>query len=98
MFHAIPKPDLLIYLYAPVDKLQANIKLRGREYEQSLKDYYLEQIQKHYLDYLRKHSDALRILVLDTSNADFKLSKADFKSILTSITKPLPKGMHHMKV
>jgi deoxyadenosine/deoxycytidine kinase len=98
MFHSIPKPDLLIYLYAPVDKLQANIKLRGRSYEQSLKNHYLEQIQKHYLDYLRKHSDTLRILVLDTSTADFKMSKADFNTILTSIAKPLPKGIHHLKV
>lgn len=98
MFHSIPKPDLLIYLYAPVDKLQANIKLRGREYEQSLKDDYLEQIQKHYLDYLRKHSDTMPILVLDTSTADFKASPKDFERILACMVKPLPKGMHHMKV
>jgi len=32
------KPDLLVYLYANVDTLQSNIKKRGRDYEQEIKD------------------------------------------------------------
>ncbi|HNE93859.1 MAG TPA: deoxynucleoside kinase, partial [Chitinophagaceae bacterium] len=31
-------PDILIYLHAPVQKLQENIKKRNREYEQQIKD------------------------------------------------------------
>ncbi|CAG0904426.1 unnamed protein product, partial [Darwinula stevensoni] len=33
---SLPKPDLIIYLYAPVEKLLSNIKHRGRDYEQSI--------------------------------------------------------------
>ena len=54
MFQSIPKPDLLIYLYAPVEKLQENIKMRGRAYEQDIESAYLEQIQNQYLEFLRK--------------------------------------------
>lgn len=35
------QPDILIYLHAPVSKLQANIKKRNRSYEQNIPDDYL---------------------------------------------------------
>src|ERR1700749_1997390 len=35
------QPDILIYLHAPVSKLQQNIKKRNRPYEQSIQDEYL---------------------------------------------------------
>src|ERR671920_444605 len=41
-------PDILIYLHAPVHKLQANIKRRQREYEQEIPDDYLFNIQETY--------------------------------------------------
>ena len=34
-------PDILIYLHAPVNKLQQNIKKRNRTFEQSIPDEYL---------------------------------------------------------
>ena len=37
----IVQPDLLIYLHAPVAKLQSNIRKRRRPYEQSIPDEYL---------------------------------------------------------
>lgn len=98
MFQAIPKPDLLVYLYAPVERLQENIKMRGRTYEQDIEADYLEQIQNQYLEFLRKHADGMRILILDTSDADFKKSKSDFDSIVSLIEQSRPKGIHHQKV
>src|ERR1043165_7031003 len=37
----LPPPDILIYLHAPVNILQARIRERGRDYEQSITDNYL---------------------------------------------------------
>ena len=37
------QPDILIYLHAPVNKLQQNIKKRNRSYEQNIPDDYLVQ-------------------------------------------------------
>ncbi|RYZ25724.1 MAG: deoxynucleoside kinase, partial [Sphingobacteriales bacterium] len=34
----LPKPDLLIYLHAPIDRLQRQIQQRGRPYEQNISD------------------------------------------------------------
>lgn len=98
MFQSIPKPDLLVYLYAPVEKLQNNIKMRGRSYEQDIESDYLDQIQNQYLEFLRKHSEGMKILVLDTSDADFKLFKEDFNTIVSLIEQPLENGIHHHKV
>src|ERR1700759_4458412 len=37
-------PDILIYLHAPVSRLQLNIRKRKREYEQNIADEYLFSI------------------------------------------------------
>lgn len=45
-------PDILIYLHAPVSKLQANIKKRNRPYEQNIPDAYLFNVQEAYTNYI----------------------------------------------
>ena len=49
-------PDILIYLHAPVQKLQANIKKRNRLYEQGIADEYLFNIQETYTSYIKQHN------------------------------------------
>lgn len=98
MFDRIPKPDLLIYLYAPVDKLLRNIRRRGRRYEQNIAPDYLDNLQRQYLDFLRKQSGQMRIHLLDTSNIDFVQNRPDFESILSIIETPAEKGVHHQVV
>ena len=49
-------PDILIYLHAPVSKLQDNIKKRNREYEQQIADDYLFQVQETYTSYIKEHN------------------------------------------
>ena len=51
MFSSLRKPDIVVYLYANIHRLQLNIKKRGREFEQSITDNYLKDIQSTYLDY-----------------------------------------------
>ena len=45
MYSSLPKPDLLVYLYADIGRLQQNIKKRGRHFEQNISDTYLQSIQ-----------------------------------------------------
>jgi len=54
---SIPSPDLVVYLYSDINRLQKNIKKRGRDFEQKISDGYLHSIQDKYLDYLRKQND-----------------------------------------
>ncbi|MFX8689071.1 deoxynucleoside kinase, partial [Acinetobacter baumannii] len=48
-------PDILIYLHAPVNRLQNNIKKRNRAYEQNIPDEYLFNIQETYTSYIKQH-------------------------------------------
>src|ERR1700722_14445580 len=63
------QPELLIYLHAPVAKLQTNIRKRNRSYEQAIPDTYLLSIQETYMQYIRQHN--IRTIFVDVSNADF---------------------------
>jgi len=94
MFSSLSKPDLLVYLYADVVRLQQNIKKRGREFEKNISNLYLKNIQDKYLDYLRKQDD-FPVLVLDITEVDFVLDKDVYKSIKEDIMLPYERGMHH---
>ena len=91
----LPKPDLLVYLYLEIPRLQQNIRKRGRNYEQQIKDSYLENIQKGYFDHIKKLND-LRILIIDTNNIDFVNKKEDYAAILSLIDKDYSKGIHRL--
>lgn len=96
-FHLInptlPRPDLLVYLYLDVDRLQQNIRKRGRSYEQQIKDEYLAGIQAGYFDFIRQQQD-MRILLLDTNDLDFVSRDEDYRRILDIIFQPYEPGIH----
>jgi deoxyguanosine kinase len=75
----LPKPDLLIYLHAPINKLQQQIQQRGRPYELNIEDAYLEEISIAYGQYLDR--EELKILRIDTAAID--LNQADHFEQLT---------------
>ncbi|MDR0970185.1 MAG: deoxynucleoside kinase [Lentimicrobiaceae bacterium] len=91
----IPKPDLLVYLYLNIDRLQENIKKRGRLYEQNIGDDYLEKIQTGYFEFFRQNSD-MRILIIDTNNIDFVKSDNDYKKLINVINRPYEIGVHRI--
>jgi deoxyguanosine kinase len=79
----IVQPDILIYLHAPVSKLQANIRKRNRSYEQSIRDEYLFEIQETYTHYIRQHN--IRTLFIDAGNANFLDNKAHIQVVLDAL-------------
>jgi len=95
MFKSVPTPDLLVYLYSDADRLLENIRNRGRRYEQSIKEDYLNRVQAKYLDFLRKQSNQMRILILDISTVDFVKDRFVYEKLLSVIKKPRSKGLHH---
>ncbi|MDA9612336.1 deoxynucleoside kinase [Flavobacteriales bacterium] len=80
MLSSLSKPDLLVYLYSDVERLQQNIKNRGRDFEQNISDEYLQKIQDKYLDFLRKQSD-FPVLLLDVTSVDFVADKNIYDKI-----------------
>lgn len=93
---ALPKPDLLVYLFLEIDQLKKNIHKRGRAYELNIDQNYLEKIQSGYLDYIRQQQD-MRILIIDTNNMDFVSDKGDYNLLLDIISLPYEKGIHRIK-
>jgi deoxyguanosine kinase len=88
----IVQPDILIYLHAPVSKLQSNIRKRNRPYEQGIPDNYLFSIQEAYTHYIRQHN--VRTLFVDVSNADFLDNPAHLKAVLDALEHTTGEGQH----
>jgi deoxyguanosine kinase len=97
MSSSLPKPDLLVYLYADISRLQLNIKKRGRSFEQKITNEYLQNIQDRYLDYLRKQT-YFPVLVLDTSNIDFKEDEKVYEAIRVLLDETYAIGVHHFNL
>ena len=84
MYKDIAKPDLYVYLYQNTERLQENIKKRGRKYEQSIADDYLEKINAGYLEFLKNQTD-FNVKIIDISNKDFIKNRADYLNVLDAI-------------
>ena len=86
-------PDILIYLHAPVNKLQQNIKKRNRTFEQSISDEYLFNIQETYTNYIKQHK--IKTLFIDASNADFVNNESHRKVIIDALNNDYEDGQHY---
>ncbi|GAL61010.1 2-amino-4-hydroxy-6-hydroxymethyldihydropteridine diphosphokinase [Algibacter lectus] len=84
MYKDIPKPELYIYLYQNTERLQQNIKKRGRDYEQNIADDYLEKINSGYLEFLKSQKN-FNVKIIDISNRDFVANRSDYLWVLGEI-------------
>lgn len=89
---ALPKPELLVFLYVEVGQLKENIKKRGRAYEQDISSEYLQRIQDSYFDFFHKQPQ-MRTLIIDTSRVDFVKHPQDFGRIMEVIAQEHPPGI-----
>ncbi|SFV28458.1 deoxynucleoside kinase [Thermoflavifilum thermophilum] len=92
----VPQPDLLIFLYAPVARLQQNIKKRNRSYEQHIPDEYLFKIQEMYVQFIRQQS--LPTLMIDVSDADFEHEPEQFEQIVHALDYEYEPGVHYLSL
>lgn len=94
IYQQLAYPEILIYLHAPVSKLQENIRKRNRPYEQAIPDAYLYHIQETYTHYIRQHN--VKTLFVDAGNADFLGNPAHMKVILEALEKDYEGGQHYL--
>lgn len=90
----IIQPDILIYLHAPVNKLQANIKKRQRTYEQDIPDEYLFNLQETYTHYIKQHN--IKTIFVDATNADFLSNEKHLQVIISALEKDYDHGQHYI--
>ncbi|MFL5807918.1 MAG: deoxynucleoside kinase [Flavisolibacter sp.] len=97
IMHAqVVQPELLIYLHAPVSKLQQNIKKRNRSYEQKIADDYLFSIQETYTHYIKQHN--IKTIFVDASGADFLGNEKHLQAIIDALDKEYPDGQHYLSL
>lgn len=80
----IPRPDLLIYLKAGVPTLTAQIRKRGRDYEQHIDERYLQRLNAKYDHWIDSIYDG-PLLVVDKDREDFVSDTAVFDRICAHI-------------
>ena len=90
----VVKPDLLIYLHAPVSKLKENIRKRNRTYEQSIESEYLFSLQETYTNYIKQHN--IKTLFIDASSADFLSNEKHLKTVLDALDKDYESGQNYL--
>lgn len=67
----VPRPDLVVYLTAPVEVLLERIAARGRAYERSITAEYLSELDLRYRSYFAGYTEA-PVLIVDTTRIDFR--------------------------
>ena len=84
MLSLVRPPDLMIYLRADLPKLRQQIRSRGRDYEQTISDEYLTNLNVLYEDFAKKYREGA-LLVVDVNALDYRKNPADFKVITNKI-------------
>jgi deoxyadenosine/deoxycytidine kinase len=81
-----PKPDLVIYLQAPVDVLLERIAKRGIDYEQRIERDYLERLNQAYARFFHEY-DAAPLLIVNAASIDPINNQADYDELFAAITR-----------
>ncbi|HUI60238.1 MAG TPA: deoxynucleoside kinase [Steroidobacteraceae bacterium] len=81
-----PKPDLVVYLQAPVDVLLERIGRRGIDYEQHIERQYLERLNEAYARFFHEF-EAAPLLIVNAATIDPINNQADYDELLKAIRK-----------
>ncbi len=81
-----PAPDLVLYLQAPVEVLQARIRQRGIDYERGMSADYLRRLAALYSEFFH-HYEAAPVLMVNSENLNFVTQTEDFELLLERMDK-----------
>jgi len=81
-----PKPDLVVYLQAPVDVLLERIAKRGITFEQHIEREYLIRLNEAYARFFHEY-DATPLLIVNAANIDPINNQSDYDELYAAITR-----------
>lgn len=84
----LPSPDLLIYLWAPVEVLMGRIRSRGRAIESGIDSEYLSLLESFYDEWLRNF-DLCPVLTIRSNDLNFVDNPAHLEIVIDRINKAL---------
>ena len=79
-----PKPDLVIYLQAPVDVLLERVARRGIGYEQHIERDYLVRLNEAYARFFHEFA-AAPLLIVNAASIDPVNNSADYEELLAAV-------------
>ncbi|MDH5190398.1 MAG: deoxynucleoside kinase [Gammaproteobacteria bacterium] len=88
-----PVPDLVIYLQAPVDVLQARITKRGIDYEQHMQGDYLRRVAESYMEFFY-HYTGSPLLIVNATEIDLASNEKDYNNLLEQVCN-IKRGRHY---
>jgi deoxyadenosine/deoxycytidine kinase len=85
-----PRPDLVIYLQAPLETLRQRITQRGIGYEQQIRDDYLLRLSESYTRFFYDYDDSA-LLTVNTQSIDLINNADDYQlDVIISISHHSP--------
>jgi deoxyadenosine/deoxycytidine kinase len=88
-----PRPDLVIYLQAPVEALVRRVQRRGIGYERFIQHEYLERIANAYSQFFH-HYGASPLLIVNAADINPVESEADYAALVREISR-IHSGRHY---
>ncbi len=83
----VPRPDLVVLLQSSVERLQSNIRLRGRPMESAIEDAYLQRLNAAYAQHF-VHGRVAPTVVVNATELDFVERPDVLERILDTILSP----------
>ena len=90
----VPRPDLVIYLQAPVEVLMERVAQRGIEYEDSINPRYLHRLAGAYTQYFY-HFDSAPLVIVNAAEIDLANGDDDFNLLFEQL-QTIRKGRHYL--
>ena len=85
--HAVPTPDLVVYLQSNVTRLLGNIRQRGREIERNMSEQYIRDLNEAYNYFFFRYKSA-PLLIVNTTQIDFVHNNDHLNDLLAEILRP----------
>ncbi|MFK7857568.1 MAG: deoxynucleoside kinase [Granulosicoccus sp.] len=89
----VPRPDLVIYLQAPLERLIERIERRGVTHEQRIDSNYLQQLSSLYERYFHGYSET-PLLIINTTDINLADDASEVER-LCKVIRELDGGRHY---
>jgi len=89
----VPRPDLVVYLQAPVEVLLERIHKRGLKHERFIEAAYLQRLCDSYIQFFYQYNNA-PLLIVNAADIDFANNEADYQLLHQQIIE-VQSGRHY---
>ena len=94
MSAGLPRPDLVIFLQAPVSVLLERIARRGRSFENAVRPEFLEALSALMVEHFRTYPGT--VLTVDTSCANLATGNQDYQNLLMALDRLTDPGKYFL--